>query len=290
MERFLSTRAVVEQRWDGWEPAMSREHYLEQAAKVMAHIQRGDVYELNLCLPHVTMVEQADPYAAFARLLARTDAPHAAFHRSGSRFALCASPERFIRIDGDRMLGQPMKGTRPRMADPEADRAMAAELASDPKERAENIMTVDVMRHDFSQVAASGTVSVDELCGVHPFPGVHQLVSSISATLRDGLSQLDAVHAAFPTASMTGAPKVRAMQLIDALEVALRGLYSGSLGFISPDGVLDLNVVIRTVLFDAATGRAELFTGSALTATCDPQAEWEECMLKARYVMQALQP
>jgi para-aminobenzoate synthetase component 1 len=108
--------------------------------------------------------------------------------------------------------------------------------------------------------------------------------------LRDGLSQLDAVHAAFPTASMTGAPKVRAMQLIDALEVALRGLYSGSLGFISPDGVLDLNVVIRTVLFDAATGRAELFTGSALTATCDPQAEWEECMLKARYVMQALQP
>ena len=181
-----------------------------------------------------------------------------------------------------------MKGTRPRSLDPMKDRALALELAADPKERSENIMALDVMRNDLSRIAASRTVIVDALCEVIPFPHVHQMISTVSATLGEGYTPYDAVRASFPMASMTGAPKIRAMQLIESAELGTRGLFSGSLGFFAPDGTVDLKVVIRTALFDADQERISLRTGSAITARCEPEREWEECTLKARSVIEAL--
>ena len=267
-----------------WEHGTSMERYLEQAGMLLRHIRRGDIYEVNFCTRRVARLPAWDPYAAFGRLMDTSPAAFAAFHRCGDHFALCASPERFLAFQGTRVMGQPMKGTRPRSTDPVEDERLAHELRHDPKERSENIMALDVMRHDLSKVAAPGSVQVEELCGVHAHARVHQMVSTVAAQLRSGLGVRDAVRAAFPMASMTGAPKFRAMQLIDAAEDQRRGLFSGTLGFFAPDGTADLNVVIRTIFHHAPSGHTSLYTGSALTAACDPRSEWEECELKARSV------
>jgi anthranilate/para-aminobenzoate synthase component I len=185
-------------------------------------------------------------------------------------------------------LTEPIKGTRPRRPDAVADAQVQAELRSDPKERAENIMAVDVARNDLGRVASPGSVHVAGLCTLRTFPNVHQLVSTVTARLAPGRSAWDAVRSAFPMASMTGAPRVRAMEIIAALEEVPRGLYSGALGFELPDGTLDLNVVIRTITYDARSGRASLFTGGAFTAMSDPLAEWAECAVKARSVLDAI--
>ncbi len=271
-----------------WTCTTTREDYLHHAARLMAHIQRGDAYEVNYCITRVSMEPRFDPFTAFAQLIRSSDAPYAAFHRMDDRFALCMSPERFLAFRGDRVIGEPMKGTRPRGRSMAEDEALHDELLNDPKERSENIMALDVMRHDLSQVAAMRSVQVEELCAVRSFPQVHQMVSTVSARIAEGRTPFEVVRAAFPMASMTGAPKRSAMQLIDAVEDRSRGLYSGTLGYFAPDGRADLNVVIRTVLFNAATGQLSLTTGSALTAQCDPALEWEECGLKARSVINAL--
>ena len=273
-----------------WRSRTSRDRYLDRAARLMQHIQRGDIYEVNYCVERTATDWGFDPFGAFARLLAASDAPFAGFYRMHDRFALCASPERFLSFQGLRVKGEPMKGTRPRGVDPVEDERLRNELATDAKERSENIMAVDVMRNDLSQIATADSVRVEELCAVRSYPRVHQLVSTITAEMGAGRSPYDVVRASFPMASMTGAPKHSAMQLIDSMEEQRRGLYSGTLGFFAPDGTADLNVVIRTVLFDAATGYLSLSTGSALTAQCDPEKEWEECEVKARSVIDSLAP
>ena len=181
-----------------------------------------------------------------------------------------------------------MKGTRPRSADPRHDARLAEELRNDPKERAENVMALDVMRNDLSRVAASRSVQVHELCAVRSYPAVHQMVSTVHCLLAADRSPYDALLASFPMASMTGAPKVSAMKLIDVAEDQARGLFSGTLGFFAPDGTGDMNVVIRSVFHDQGEGTASLLTGSAITALCDPEAEYEECEVKARSVINAL--
>lgn len=271
-----------------WHKHCPRERYSASVRHLLAHIQRGDIYEVNYCTARSTVAGGFDPFAAFGTLLQRTAAPFAAFFRQGQQFALCASPERFLAFDGRRVTGQPMKGTRPRHTDARLDRKAAEELASDAKERSENIMALDVMRHDLSRIAASRSVRVEELCAVRSYPRVHQMTSTVSAVLRDGVTPMDVLRATFPMASMTGAPKLRAMQLIEEAEDGPRGLFSGSLGFFAPDGTGDFNVVIRTLLFDADAGRLSLTTGSAITALCDPEAEYEECEVKARSVIDAL--
>ncbi len=271
-----------------WTSRTSRRQYLDQAAAFMQHIQRGDIYEVNYCIERQAHWPGLDPFAAFARLLERSAAPFAAFHRRGTQFTLCASPERFLTFQDERCWGEPMKGTRPRGRTPEEDLQLKAELAADPKERSENIMALDVMRNDLSQVALPWSVKVEELCAVRSYPRVHQLVSTVTMQRRPDIGPFDVVNAAFPMASMTGAPKHRAMQLIDVLEDQRRGLYSGTLGFFAPDGTGDLNVVIRAVRYDTTSGLARLSTGSALTAQCDPVKEWEECAVKARSVIEAL--
>jgi para-aminobenzoate synthetase component 1 len=271
-----------------WERRTTRERYLEQVRRIQAHIQHGDIYELNYCVERTCTVPDLEPLALFAHLAERTRATHAAYFRWGAFHAVCMSPERFLRVDAGQLRTQPIKGTRPRHTDPITDERLRAELCSDPKDRAENIMAVDVARNDLGRVAVPGSVCVPELCTVRTFPNVHQLVSTVEARLRPDLSAWDAVRAAFPMASMTGAPKPRAMGIIRGMEDAPRGLYSGSLGFQLPDGTLDLNVVIRTITYDACTGRAALFTGGAITAQSDPEGEWAECEVKARSILDAL--
>lgn len=266
----------------------TKAHYLQQVRRIMGHLQRGDVYEVNYCTERTANLPGWDVYTAFQRMLDGSDAPHASFYCMEGRFALCASPERFLRFEGGKVTAQPMKGTRPRSADAGRDRELALELAADEKERGENIMALDVMRNDLSRTARSGTVRVEELCAVKSHTSVHQMVSTVGSVLAYGLHPVDAIAAAWPMASMTGAPKVSAMRLIDQVEDMRRGLFSGSLGFFGPDGTADLNVVIRTVQYDARSGEVSLCTGSAITATCDPEKEWEECELKARSVINAL--
>lgn len=273
---------------DTWERSTPRARYLEQVRRIQQHIQRGDIYELNYCAERWCDAPGLDPLALFTRLLQRTRAAHAAYFRWGTFHAVCMSPERFLQVDAGRMRTQPIKGTRPRNPDPVEDERLRAELLTDPKDRAENIMAVDVARNDLGRVAVPGSVSVPELCALRTFPNVHQLVSTVEARLRADRTPWDAVRAAFPMASMTGAPKPSAMRIIHAMEDAPRGLYSGSLGFQLPDGTLDLNVVIRTITYDARTGRASLFTGGAITALSDPEAEWAECEVKARSILDAL--
>lgn len=270
-----------------WVRRTSRERYMERLDALLGHIQRGDIYEVNYCTERTAQLDRFDPYAAFTRLLAHTDAPYAAFLREGDHFALCGSPERFLRMENDRLITQPIKGTRPRSADRELDLRYAVELANDAKERSENIMAVDVARHDLSRIAAPRSVQVEELCTVKTYSTVHQLVSTVSARVREGLGLEDVLRASFPMASMTGAPKRRAMELIDVAEDMRRGLFSGTLGFVLPDGTADLNVVIRTITYNAATGHASLISGGAITAASDPRQEWEECELKARSVLNA---
>ncbi|MEZ4806641.1 MAG: anthranilate synthase component I family protein [Flavobacteriales bacterium] len=273
----------------GWRTRTSKQRYLTQCERLMEHIHRGDIYEVNLCITRETTAFGWDPCKGFQQLYTHTDAPFAGFFRLGERYALCASPERFLSVDGRDLIAQPMKGTRPRYADPGMDAQAAEELRTDAKERAENIMALDVMRHDLAKVASSRSVHVKELCGIRSVPRVHQMISTVTARLADEVDPYEAVLAAFPMASMTGAPKFRAMQLIDEVEDQNRGLYSGTMGYFAPDGTADLNVVIRTVFYNARSGKASIVTGSALTAMCDPEQEWSECALKANSVIEALQ-
>lgn len=271
-----------------WHAHCPQDRYLTRVRHLLDHIQRGDIYEINYCTTRSATVTSFDPFHAFRSLLLHADAPFAAFARDANSFVICASPERFLAFEGRRVVGEPMKGTRPRSLDPAADQRYKVELVNDAKERSENIMALDVMRHDLARIAARRTVEVEELCAVRSYPRVHQMVSTVVARIADGLTPHDVLRATFPMASMTGAPKRRAMELIQEVEEGPRGSFSGSLGFLAPDGTGDFNVVIRSLLFDATSGQLSLTTGSAITARCDPQQEFEECQLKALSVIDAL--
>ena len=279
----LRTRTLV------WQELTDKATYMSRAKLLLDHVRRGDIYEVNYCTERRADGNGWDPFRAWEGMLRKGRAPHSAFLRLGDHFALCASPERFLRFTGRHVVAEPMKGTRPRHPDPDTDLALAEELRTNEKERSENVMAVDVMRNDLARVAAPGTVHVEELFGVQSHSKVHQLVSKVVAEVRGDAGSMDVVRAAWPMASMTGAPKLRAMQLIDEAEEMGRGLFSGSIGWFGPEGTGDLNVVIRTVIFDAKACQCSLSTGSALTALCDLEQEWEECQLKARSVIEALE-
>ena len=268
--------------------------YREAFSRVHAHILRGDVYELNLCREiQGPLPEGWCPEAAFDRLASQTSAPFSArLHWAGVDI-LCASPERFLRREGDRLISQPIKGTAPRDPDPERDAAIAEALRTDPKERAENVMITDLVRNDLSQVAQPASVEVEELCGIHSFRNVHQMISTVTCTVREDRGFADILSAAFPMGSMTGAPKIRAMEITAEVETVRRGLYSGAIGWADPNGQggvgdFDLNVVIRTALVDRAAQRWSVHVGGAITALARAEAEWEETRLKARAVLNAL--
>lgn len=262
--------------------------YLKAVQELKDHIAAGDLYEVNYCQEFFAENFSADPHTLFCLLNEMSPAPFACFVKHRNRYLLCASPERFMQKTGRRIFSQPMKGTIGRSHDPVEDDRLRMKLMNDPKERAENVMIVDLVRNDLAKSAVPGSIKADELFGIHTFPRVHQMVSTVSATLRDDVHFTEAIRNAFPMGSMTGAPKVMAMQLIDEYEPVKRGLFSGSVGFISPEGDLDFNVVIRSILYNADDRYLSFQAGSAITYASDPFKEYEECMLKVESLKQAV--
>ena len=267
------------------------EGYARAFARVQEELHAGNSYEVNLTYRDDT-VSGLDPLTAYLRLRAVNPAPYAGFLQhdvpDARGWLLSSSPERYAVIDADRMLEtKPIKGTTPRAADPAEDERLRAHLASDPKIRAENLMIVDLLRNDLSMVCEPGTVEVPVLMGVESYPSVHQLVSTVRGRLLPGVGTIDALHALFPAGSMTGAPKLRTMEIIDAVESSPRGVYAGAFGWIGADGRADLGVVIRS-LMTAGDGRFRYGTGGGVTVLSDVADEWAESRWKAARLLRAL--
>jgi para-aminobenzoate synthetase component I len=262
------------------------ERYAELIADCQAAITRGDAYQL--CLTNeVRLPGDADPADVYLRLRSTSPSHHGGFVRFGRLALLSASPEQFLQIGTDRMVTtKPIKGTRPRSPDPQRDAQLAAELLASEKERAENLMIVDLMRNDLGRVARLGSVSVSSLLQLETYAHVHQLVSTVQARLADDVGPIDAVAACFPAGSMTGAPKISAMTILHGLEAGPRGVYSGVFGYIGLDGAVDLAMVIRSIVYDD-TG-ASIGTGGGITALSSPEEEIEETRVKARALLDAV--
>ena len=267
---------------------IGKAEYLEKVRKMQEHIHRGDIYEANFCQEFYAEDLQLEPLETYQRLNSISHPPFAAFLRSGCHYLMSASPERYLQKTGQTLISQPIKGTARRSADPQEDKLIAEELARDEKERSENIMIVDLVRNDLSRTAAKGSVEVEELCGVHSFKQVHQLISTVKATLAEGIPAVEVLKTTFPMGSMTGAPKISAMKIIEELEESKRGLYSGALGYFTPEGDFDFSVVIRSVLYNQERQYASFSVGGAITAKSIPEKEYEECLLKARAMRESL--
>ncbi len=262
-------------------PRLGREGYLRKIASLKHHIREGDCYEINFCTEAFAEAPGLDPASVFLRLNALSPAPFAAFYKDGFRFMMGASPERFLCRRGDALISQPIKGTARRGASMEEDERIMAALRGSEKERAENVMITDLVRNDLAIVSEPGSVEVEELFGIYSYPQVHQMISTVKGRLRRDLGPTDAIRNAFPMGSMTGAPKFRVMQLTDQYELSRRELYSGSVGYMDPDGGFDLNVVIRSLFYNSASNYLSYHTGGAITWDSDPEAEWDEMRLKA---------
>jgi para-aminobenzoate synthetase component I len=267
---------------------ISKETYLDNVNKLLAHIKRGDIYEINYCIEFFCEDVIINPQQVFNKLNELTQAPYAQLVRAGEEYIICASPERFIQKKGDILITQPMKGTARRGADAKDDDAIKNVLQHNLKEQTENVMAVDVARNDLSQVAQKGTVRVTDLFGVQTFKNVHQMVSTVSCKVKEGTDLKDIIKATFPPASMTGAPKLKAVELIKKYELSPRGIYSGALGFVDDKGDFDFCVVIRTLIYNPKLKRISFHVGSAITAQCNPEEEWNECLLKAETLIKAI--
>lgn len=270
-----------------FESRMSREQYLHTIENLQRHILRGDCYEINFCQEFFAADTSIDPLQVYEQLSQVSPNPFSALYRLENKWLICASPERFLKKQGDRLLSQPIKGTSPRVQNnEEQDSRNKGELYHSAKDRSENVMVVDLVRNDMSKVCREGSVKVDELYGIYSFPQVHQMISTISGEVADGQNFSSIIHATFPMGSMTGAPKKRVIQLIDQYETQRRGLFSGAVGYITPEGDFDFNVVIRSILYNDTTHYVSFPAGSGITYYSQPQAEWEECQLKAAAIKQ----
>lgn len=271
------------------QPRTSQQAYLQTIQQLRQHIKDGDVYEINYCQEFFATDAVIEPLGVFSKLNALSNAPFAAFLKLDKHYALCSSPERFLRKSDNALISQPIKGTRKRGQTPEADEALKATLKTSEKDRAENVMIVDLVRNDLARSCVPGTVQVDELFGIYTFQQVHHMISTISGLLQPGVSGVQAIQHAFPMGSMTGAPKVRMMQLAEQYEQSKRGLYAGAIGYFAPNGDFDFNVVIRTLLYNAENQYLSYHTGGAIVWDSVPEEEYEECLLKAEAMLQALQ-
>lgn len=269
---------------------MDKSTYLEKVAALKQHIQLGDIYEVNFCQEFFAENVTINPINYYLLLNKKSPTPFSCFVKHHDKYLLCASPERFIQKNGSNIISQPIKGTIKRGLTTKEDEQLKQQLITDKKERSENIMIVDLVRNDLSKIAKKNTVEVDELCGIYTFPQVHQMISTIKAKLQDNTTFDDIIKALFPMGSMTGAPKISAMQLIEKYETTKRGLYSGSAGYINSEGDFDFNVVIRSLAYNSQSGYLSFMVGGAITALSDPEKEYEECLLKAKAMMEVLQP
>ena len=267
---------------------ISKEKYIEKVSKMLEHIHYGAMYEANFCMEFFAKNTIINPLEKFIKLNAISKAPFSVFFKNKEQFLLSASPERYLKKEVEQLISQPIKGTAKRFSDPIEDEKSKNQLVLDPKERAENIMITDLVRNDLSKTAQQNSVQVQELCGIYSFMQVHQMISTITSKLDSQYSVIDAVKMPFPMGSMTGAPKLSVMKIIEELEETKRGLYSGAVGYFTPNGDFDFNVVIRSILYNQEQQYISFSVGSAITAQSIPEKEYEECLLKAKAMCEVL--
>jgi len=266
-----------------------KDEYFNKVNQMLAHINRGDIYEANFCQEFYAENTTIDPLETYHKLNAISKPPFATFLRVYDKYLMSASPERYIKKEGLKITSQPIKGTAERSANKNEDEVLKQELSEDIKERSENVMIVDLVRNDLSKTATKGSVIVEELCKVYTFDQVHQMISTVTSKVEASTHPVDIIRTTFPMGSMTGAPKISAMKIIEALEETKRGLYSGAVGYFSPENDFDFNVVIRSILYNETNNYVSYSVGGAITAKSDPLKEYEECLIKAKAMRTALE-
>ena len=266
-----------------------KDEYFKKLDKMLAHIHRGDIYEANFCQEFYAENTLIHPLETYNKLNTISKTPFASFIKLNDKYALSASPERYIKKKGQRIISQPIKGTAKRSTNHDEDQALKYTLKHDDKERSENIMIVDLVRNDLSKTAKKGSVKVKELCKVYSFDQVHQMISTVVSKVKKSVHPVDIIKTTFPMGSMTGAPKISAMQIIEELEETKRGLYSGAIGYFSPKGNFDFNVVIRSILYNETNKYVSYSVGGAITARSIPLKEYEECLVKAKAMREVLE-
>ncbi len=267
-----------------------KDEYRRRTEQILRHIHRGDIYELNFCQEFYAPGAKIDPLSVYLNLNRISRPPFAAFMRFGEHSILSASPERFLKKEGLKIISQPIKGTARRSDNTVIDLELRHTLASDPKERAENIMITDLVRNDLSKHAIKGSVFVKELCKVYSYKQVHQMISTVEATIPKETDPVEIIKDAFPMGSMTGAPKISSMELIEKYESSKRGVYSGALGYFGPENDFDFSVIIRSILYNDLKKYLSFSVGSAITSMADPDNEYQECLVKARAMRKVLEP
>jgi para-aminobenzoate synthetase component 1 len=266
----------------------TKKEYIDTVNQIKGHINRGDIYVTNFCQEFFAEDAVINPLDIFLKLNSISPNPFTSFFKLKDKYILSASPERFLAKRDNKLISQPIKGTSKRYDDLEADNLSKEKLKGHPKELQENVMIVDLVRNDLTKSAKAGTVTTEELFGIYSFKQVHQMISTVICELKDDISAVEAVKNTFPMGSMTGAPKISAMQLMEQYERSKRGVYSGAIGYFSPDGDFDFNVVIRTLLYNETNKYLSFQVGSAITYHADPENEYEECLLKAQAILEVL--
>ena len=267
----------------------SKDSYFEKVKEMLQYIHRGDIYEANFCQEFFSEGTPIDPLQTFIHLNEISKPPFATFFKIHTHFVLSASPERYLKKQGKKVVSQPIKGTAKRLTNSQEDQKLIEALSKDPKERSENIMITDLVRNDLSRFAEKGSVVVEELCKVYTFEQVHQMISTISCTVAENINPVEIIRKTFPMGSMTGAPKISAMKIIEDLEDTKRGIYSGAVGYFDPEGNFDFNVVIRSILYNSANHYVSYSVGGAITAKSIPEKEYEECLIKAKAMREVLE-
>jgi para-aminobenzoate synthetase component 1 len=288
---ILQQSTAVEKNGSSFEmkARMSRDEYLLSVNQLLGHIKRGDCYEINFCQEFFASDAVIDPLKIYQQLATLSPNPFSSYYRVDDKHLLCASPERYLKKTGDTIISQPIKGTWKRdNLDDEADDINRRLLSESAKDRSENVMVVDLVRNDLSKICEQGSVHVEELFGIYSFPQVYQMISTVAGTLRPDTNLPEILAATFPMGSMTGAPKKRVMELIEEYEKSKRGLFSGSVGYITPEKDFDFNVVIRSILYNETARYLSYQVGSAITGHSIAEDEYEECLLKAQAIQQVL--
>ena len=286
------TKCVSKDRNQGFEPVevqsrFSKQEYIDRVQQLQRRILRGDCYEINFCQEFFATNTTIDPIAGFHSLGDASPNPYSAYYKLNDKYLLCASPERYLKKTGSTIISQPIKGTW-RRTSTEEDEVNRNLLSMSDKDRSENVMVVDLVRNDLSKVCVEGSVSVDELFGVYTFPQLFQMISTVSGILKPAMTFTEIIKATFPMGSMTGAPKKKVMELIEEYEATRRGIFSGTVGYISPDKDFDLNVVIRSIMYNATERYLSFQAGSGITFYSDAEAEYQECLLKATAIKKVL--
>ena len=267
------------------EAVLKKEAYLAILEQLKKHIQRGDCYEINFCQEFFIKDAIINPVHLYQQLAAVSPNPFSAYYHQNNQYLICASPERYIKKQGSHIVSQPIKGTLKRnTTDAFADAALQQQLKTSEKDKSENVMVVDLVRNDLSKICKDGSVTVTELFGIYSFPQVHQMISSIEGILQEQVNFTDILEASFPMGSMTGAPKRKVMDLIEQYEHTKRGIFSGAVGYITPGGDFDFNVVIRSIMYNSANQYLNYLVGSGITFYSNPEEEYAECLLKAKAI------